>query len=70
MLARRRRILGADDPDTLLSAHNLAVTLYLEGDVAGGRRLLADTVARRRRVLGADHPDTVFTADLIARWRT
>ena len=60
-LARRRRVLGEDHPDTLTSADNLAFSLQgVRGQAA--RELGEDTVARRRRVLGEDHPDTLAAA--------
>ena len=60
-LARRRRVLGEDHPDTLASADNLAFSLQgVRGQAA--RELGEDTLARRRRVLGEDHPDTLASA--------
>jgi hypothetical protein len=32
-LVRRRRVLGEDHPDTLYSAHNLAINLRMLGEV-------------------------------------
>ena len=61
-LARRRRVLGEDHPDTLLSARNLAADLRNLGEYQAARELDEDTLARRRRVLGEDHPDTVLSA--------
>ena len=56
--ARRRRVLGADHPDTLGSANNLAEDLRRLGEYQAARELDEDTLAHRRRVLGDDHPDT------------
>ena len=58
-LARRRRVLGEDHPDTLRSANNLAIDLRALGEHEQARALDEDTLARRRRVLGEDHPDTL-----------
>jgi hypothetical protein len=55
-LARRRRDLGEDHPDTLAAASNLAVSLRAAGEYQAARELDEDTLARRRRVLGEDHP--------------
>jgi hypothetical protein len=63
-LARRRRLLGDDHPDTLHSAASRAVDLYQLGEYEQARRLTEDTLARRRRVLGDDHPDTIQLAHL------
>ena len=65
-LARQRRVLGEDHPDTLLSASNLAVSLRDVGETAAARELDEDTLARRRRVLGEDHPDTLPSANNLA----
>ena len=61
-LARRRRVLGDDHPDTLTSAYILAAKLSEQGDYQAARELTEDTLARRRRVLGDDHPDTGASA--------
>ena len=65
-LARRRRDLGEDHPDTLAAASNLAVSLRAAGEYQAARELDEDTLARRRRVLGEDHPDTLTSADGLA----
>ena len=65
-LARRRRILGHDHPDTLHSADNLAIDLRALGEVQAARDLDHDTLDRRRRVLGHDHPDTLASAANLA----
>ena len=62
ILARRRRDLGEDHPDTLAAASNLAVSLRAAGEYQAARELAEDTLARRRRVLGEDHPDTLTSA--------
>ena len=66
--AHRRwaRTLGDDHPDTLISANNLATSLWALGDLAGARALDEDTLARYRRMLGDDHPDTLRSANNLA----
>ena len=61
-LARRRRDLGEDHPDTLAAASGLAISLRAAGEYQAARELEEDTLARRRRVLGEDHPDTLASA--------
>ena len=61
-LARRRRVLGEDHPDTLASATNLVMLLGRVGEDQEARELAEDILARRRRVLGEDHPDTLAAA--------
>jgi Tetratricopeptide repeat len=65
-LARRRRDLGEDHPDTLASAGNLAVSLRAAGEYQAARELDEDSLARRRRILGEDHPDTLASASGLA----
>jgi Tetratricopeptide repeat len=59
-------VLGADHPDTLRSAANLAADLRGLGEYQAARDLEEDTLARSRRVLGADHPDTLRSANNLA----
>ena len=66
ILARRRRDLGEDHPDTLAAASNLATIVHHRGEYQAARELGEDTLARRRRVLGEDHPDTLASADNLA----
>jgi tetratricopeptide (TPR) repeat protein len=65
-LARCRRVLGDDDPDTLHAAHHLATCLYFVGEFEQARRLSADTLDRRRRMLGDDHIDVQRSASRLA----
>jgi hypothetical protein len=46
--------------------NNLAVTLRLQGDLAGARALQEETLAASRRVLGAEHPNTLISMDNLA----
>jgi hypothetical protein len=69
-LARRRRDLGEDHPDTLAAASNLAVSLRAAGEYQAARELGEDTLARRRRDLGEDHPDTGASATFAIFLRT
>src|SRR5260370_754331 len=65
-LARRRRVLGEDHPDTLASASNLVMILGRVGEHQAARELAEDTLARRRPVLGEDHPATLTAAFILA----
>ena len=64
--AARRRVLGAEHPDTLASMGNLAISLHSQGDLAGARQLQETVLAARRRVLGAEHPDTLTVMSNLA----
>ncbi|WP_267885625.1 FxSxx-COOH system tetratricopeptide repeat protein [Streptomyces sp. NRRL B-1347] len=52
---------GPDDPATLLTAHNYAVSLRLAGSPETARELDHDTWQRRVEVLGEDHLYTLTT---------
>jgi hypothetical protein len=69
ILARRRRVLGEDHPDTLAAAFYLVSSLFGLGDYHAVRELNDDIIARRRRVLGDEHPETMMAGafDLILR---
>jgi hypothetical protein len=54
-----RRVLGDEHPDTLRSAHILAVALRELGQYEQSRQLAEDTLTRMRRVLGDEHPETL-----------
>ena len=62
ILARRRRVLGEDHPDTLTSAFTLAAELAELGEYQAAKELNEDILARRRRVLGDGHRDTMISA--------
>ena len=67
ILALRRRVLGADHPDTLATRrHQIALMMAERGDYAGAEAELRDVLAAMLRVLGADHPDTLATRYQIA----
>jgi hypothetical protein len=65
-LQRQQRILGADHPDTLRSASNLAIDLRALGEHVAARDLHNETLQRQQRILGADHPDTLRSASNLA----
>jgi hypothetical protein len=65
-LARHRRVLGRNHPDTLCSANNLANDLQRLGEYEAARELHEDTLTRRRRILGEDHPETLDSASNLA----
>ncbi|MEU1827519.1 tetratricopeptide repeat protein, partial [Streptomyces abikoensis] len=65
-LTDRVRVLGADHPDTLTSANNLANAYHSAGDPGRAIPLLKQTLTDSMRVLGADHPDTLTSANNLA----
>lgn len=57
----RRRVLGANNPDTLESADQLAYILYLEGHYSEAEKLQRDTLESLRRTLGPQSPESAAT---------
>ena len=62
----RKRALGHDDPDTLFSMYNLALTYERLGRLEEAAELGAQTVESRKRALGQDHPATLSSMDNLA----
>jgi hypothetical protein len=54
VLAERKRVLGAEHPDTLVAADNLARTLADQGKRAEAEEMEREVLAVRKRVLGAE----------------
>ncbi len=55
----QQETMGADHPDTLTTASNLAGVLEEQKHYEEAEKLQRETLATRTRVLGADHPDTL-----------
>ncbi|UEM24876.1 tetratricopeptide repeat protein (plasmid) [Skermanella mucosa] len=62
----RKRLLGAEHPDTLTSMNNLAETLRAQGDHGGARTFQEQVLALRRRVQGDEHPHTLTSMNNLA----
>ena len=60
------RVLGPDDPLTLLAMHNLASSYAILGRVDEALRLREETLALRREKLGPDNPDTLASMNNLA----
>jgi len=65
-LDTRRRLLGAENPDTLTSMERLARTFERQGRYQQSEELMRETFEIRNRVLGPDHPDTIAAKKGIA----
>jgi tetratricopeptide (TPR) repeat protein len=66
VIALRRRVLGAEHPDTLTSMFNLANLLRQQKRFDEARKLGEETLEIRRRVLGSQHPDTLLSMGELA----
>ena len=62
MLAARRRVLGEEHPDTLISVSDLAMSLSLQAKYADAEAMLEAALEALRRVLGDAHPKTLSAA--------
>ncbi|MCX5332560.1 FxSxx-COOH system tetratricopeptide repeat protein [Streptomyces sp. NBC_00140] len=65
-LAAATRLLGEDDPSTLVSRNNLAYAYRSAGDLGRAVPLFERTLADFVRVLGEDHPDTLTSRSNLA----
>ncbi|MFC4066705.1 FxSxx-COOH system tetratricopeptide repeat protein [Actinoplanes subglobosus] len=65
-LADRRRALGDDHPQTLVSVNNLAGAYESAGDLGRAVPLYEQALADHRRVLGDDHPQTLTSVNNLA----
>jgi hypothetical protein len=59
VLDARRRLLGPEHPDTLMSINNLAATLVDLGDLVAAEDLLQQAVHAYQQFLGPEHPHTL-----------
>jgi non-specific serine/threonine protein kinase/serine/threonine-protein kinase len=62
----RRRVLGADHPDTLQSMDSLALFYQQAGRYGEAEKLQTETLEGRRRVLGKEHRLTLESEDQLA----
>jgi tetratricopeptide (TPR) repeat protein len=62
----RKRVLPADDPDTITAGVNLALVLADQGRFPEAEALNRETLQKLIRVLGPDHPFTLNTMNNLA----
>ncbi|MFG2054627.1 FxSxx-COOH system tetratricopeptide repeat protein [Micromonospora sp. NPDC048930] len=63
------RTLGGDHAHTLMAAHNLALSSYLDGDAHTAMLIQSDLLARRLRLLGDANPRTWWTAESLGTYQ-
>lgn len=56
---KKKEILGANHPQTLVSMNNLSWILRNKGDFVESELLVRDALERKEKVLGEDHHDTL-----------
>jgi eukaryotic-like serine/threonine-protein kinase len=65
-LEARRRLLGAEDPETLAAAQAMGLLLDLSGRLKEAEALNRQVLEARTRALGPDHPDTLKSMNALA----
>jgi eukaryotic-like serine/threonine-protein kinase len=65
-LDTRTRVLGPQNPETLLTEVALATTLRRQGKLADAEKMLRQTLDSQRKAIGADNPDTLLTMVALA----
>lgn len=66
VLADKLRVLGEDDPSTLVTADTLSWVIAEQGRLPGARERFAHILERREQVLGEGHRDTLTTRHRLA----
>jgi eukaryotic-like serine/threonine-protein kinase len=64
-LELRRKVLGAEHPQTLITARRLGYVAEDQGKYPESEAILSKTVEVQRRVLGPEHPDTLDTINTL-----
>ena len=59
VMETRKRVLGEEHPDTLVSMNNLVSTYWSQGRWKEAEMLGVLVMETRKRVLGEEHPDTL-----------
>jgi len=62
----RRKVLGAENPQALRTASELAWLAFLQGKYPEAEALGSRTLDLQRRVLGPEHSDTLFSMSTLA----
>jgi tetratricopeptide (TPR) repeat protein len=63
-----KRVLGAEHPDTLSNANNLALSLSNQGKDAEAERIQREVLGVQKRVLGTEHRSTLTSANNLASY--
>ena len=63
----RKKLLGAEHPDTLTSMANLTLTYHDQGRWKEAEQLDIQVMDKRKKLLGAEHPDTIDSMGSLAR---
>jgi non-specific serine/threonine protein kinase/serine/threonine-protein kinase len=69
VLESRLRLLGDEDPETLVAMTDLGTLLMEAGRIDEAEPMYRDALASRRRLFGDDHPDTIASIGQVAEVR-
>ena len=69
MIETRKRVLGLEHPDMLISMNNLACTWKSQGRDSDTLDLMEECVQLRTRTLGVDHPCNVSSSVVLIGWK-
>jgi hypothetical protein len=70
VIEMKKKVLGVEHPDTLVSMNNLAHTWKTQGKYAEALALMEECVQIRSRVLGINHPKTHSSLASWNSWKT
>ncbi|OCK81910.1 hypothetical protein K432DRAFT_403356 [Lepidopterella palustris CBS 459.81] len=65
----RKRMLGSEHPDTLISMNNLAFTFQAQGCKDEAILLIEQCVQMQKKVLGPQHPYTKLSLTTLNTWQ-
>jgi Tetratricopeptide repeat len=66
----RKRVLGAEHPDTLTSMNNLAFTMKEQVRYVEAIELMTECVRLQVQILGTKHPDVISSSAALAKWQS
>jgi hypothetical protein len=69
VLERRKRVLGAEHPDTLTGMATLAFTWKAQSRRAEALALMEECVLLRTQILGLNHPVVLSSSTTFAEWK-
>ena len=71
VIETRKKVSGAEHPDTLASMNNLALTYRSQGRWKEAEQLFMQVMETTKRVLGAEHSDTLTSmSNLAYTWKS
>jgi hypothetical protein len=69
VIEMRKRVLGAEHPDTLTSMNNLAFTWKRQDKDKQALKLMEQCVALRSKTIDTNHPHTLSSRTVLLGWQ-